>query len=136
MQKDHETIDNINFIKHLNRLMLEEAEDAIVQDLPGDDLAPPPTTVVEGHDAAGNALAKPVSDPLSAMREKLAIMKKNIQRRRVRMFGARKPIVTVVGEIADTELKIARQQPVAATIAPSLDQRDLDLLREFVEKSE
>lgn len=114
MTKNTDNLDNIQFIQYLNRKVLEEAEEAMTLELPGDELAPK-----DKND-------KNPKPELTAEELKIAGERRIINRRRHRMWGIRNPIVWMLEKIADTELKIARYRPEAQQ-APQLSEREEEL---------
>ncbi len=119
MPKYTDKLDNITFIQYLNRLVLEEAEVAMTLELPS-----------ETMDEEDEELKK------TTEYKKARQSKRNILRRRNRMYGLKNPLVWVFEKIADTELKIAKHQPASPQTPPPLDERDAALVQEYLRRNE
>lgn len=115
MTKDTDNLDNISFVQYLHRKVLEEAEEAMTLDLPGDDQE-----------------ALPAEAELSPEQKQNKIKKKNIIKRRMRMW-LKNPLLWVFREIVDTELKIDKQRPATNT-PPPMDEKDAELVQHFLDK--
>jgi hypothetical protein len=128
MTKNNDTMDNIEFIQHLNRLILEEAEKSITDGLPLDN-----KLSVEDSKKQEEAIGK-----CSSVAEKERLSVRNaILHRLARMFGKNRGVVDVLEKLADTELKIDKQRPAAPREDHKpvpMDDRDIALVMDFVRK--
>lgn len=133
MKNDTENFDNIDFIRRLNRLMLKEAEEAIIHNLPGDEIISKKEHEMYRNEAGQEKIE--YYKWLTAEQKAALIEKKKILKRRHRMFGLSNPIVWVLEKIADTELKIAKQHIAQPEVAsPTIDEKDMALVQRFLEK--
>lgn len=144
MTKETDNLDNISFIQYLNRMVLEEAKIAITTDLPGDDEIPASPVRVEkdknGQNigvSGDNSEPVPEAPPKTEEQEINEMLKKNILKRRHRMYGIKNPLVWVLEKIADTELKIEKQRPSAPAKSKEepmvLGDKDQAIIKHFIE---
>jgi hypothetical protein len=128
MKNDTEKLDNIRFIQYLNRRILEEAEEAILGELPGDR----GDGVQPEQRRDDNTVVGATPEQLTVDQKKRVILK-----RRNRMWGIKNPIIWILEKIADTELKIAKAQPPELANDPQtpMDEKDIALMRDYVNRN-
>lgn len=130
-------IDNIEFIRLINRAILDEAFKMLTEGLPGDNRLEPGKTMQRP------VATKPVRNENGEVRVTIKDYdiwgeRNTLLNRFARMWG-KDTAVEFLGDIADTELKIEKQRPSGAAAAqenkrPPLSQKDIELLREFMRK--
>ncbi|MDX2073466.1 MAG: hypothetical protein SFX19_03765 [Alphaproteobacteria bacterium] len=130
-QNNQQNFDNIDFIRFLNRIILEEAFKMITEGLPCDNKITP-----------GNQQdAQKANDPKWSVEERERNAQRNILiHRHMRMWGKDKPATDTLGDIADTELKIEKYRPSQPERQPNkpppLDERERELFRELLRRED
>lgn len=127
MSNNTENFDNIDFIRRLNRIILEEAFRMMTEGVPCDNKIDPnsPKSTEEQN------------PPKTSVEQRdLNAQRNMIIHRHYRMWGKDTPATDMLSEIASTELKIEKERPshAVAEKRPPLSERDIDLLREFMRK--
>ena len=130
--------DNIDFIRFLHNEILKEAFKMMMEGLPGDSKVKAGKTLEKPQELAKktNATAEEKNWPISAL--DLWAQRNFLENRHLRMWGEATPMVGMLGDIADTELKIEKQRPSqigAENSRPPLSEKDIELLRELLRKA-
>ncbi len=122
--------DNIDFIRFLNRIILEEAFKMMTEGLPCDNKIDPDSKKEVDKQ----------NPPKWSADEKEKNAQHNIMtHRHRRMWGKDKPATDMLGDIAETELKLEKQRPSSVAQPqkpPPLSEREMELFRSFVESEE
>lgn len=128
MNQQDNQFDNITFIQYLNRLVLEEAEKAITEELPGD--RGEGVVPVRAND--DNTVPTPTAEQSKVSADRRAILKK-----RHRMWGIRNPVVWMLEKIVDTELKIEKNRPTPTSATePALTEKDAALVKHYLARQD